>query len=632
MKFKTLSLLTPLSVLSAATTLACNNSFSLQKNQNIVYKINNNQSYFDIFTAEQLKIIAQYQPVFSRVNNVELSTKNSSYEDNILKVNTNSNNFSVNLKSQGYIPAAPISLELVNENGFEYIKQADKTNLASYDVLFNNIDYLFKTENVDWPSINSIFKRLISVELNDSYNILNPNFIPSSWIRAKAWIKNQEQISYWEDFILLELKRFDFGDLNPIHKVKITPVSYIDSVDESIYKNTPIIKIDFLDSQNRSLLSESIRDQEWIIGQNNEEFLLKNTEQNRNLYTSVFRNYNSKSDFNHTLDISDDTVLFNEYVNPYFGDVTILKYVNEFALNQNQYEVYVNPTYEFNHVTARSFAWFLKTAYKDFIIEVPSWRRDIDKEYRLKNISINNDYLNGTESLIELEIEVTKQSGDKKIYKWYSIDINAHYHTFARYKISPDLNWHDPNLYGWEPNIDKSQTIKPTQITDTNEFFELILPKLMSLQVYKLRNNLSLFNNRTMDKYEAHLVLTNHGFWNQFKTRLGLDVFKYLIGNSLEQNYWVEDISLQVVGLDKDPGTVLIKADLLDNNKNSLLNEQNRSKILKLSGFNGTDYSRINNQINKYNIEEIALDYLLQHNGLKLKDKNNVVDYVFWKD
>ncbi|AIA29541.1 lipoprotein [Mycoplasmopsis californica] len=628
---KKIAFLAPISIMTVITTLSCNHSVKLAKNEKIVYKTTQNNSIYEIFTFDQLKIINDFQPIFSKVNNQLLKSSDITFKNNDIYIK---NKYRLSRITPNIRFPKKIKLELKKKNDFVYIEESNKSNLDTdqYQFLFKNYDYIFKTENIDWPGINNIFSRIAKSALNDDLNILIPNFIPPSWIRAKAWIKNNEQIEYWEKLILLELKRFDFGQLNSIEKVKITPVSYIEKVEGKVLKNAPVIKIDFLDKDNKSLLPNEIRQQEWIIGNIDNLFLLPNNVQNRQKFQSLFKDYNSKSDFNHTLDIDDDQILFNEYINPYFGDITILKYRNKYTLNDNQYELYVNPQYNFNHATARSFAWFLKNQYSNFEISVPQWRKNIDAKYTLKNVKINNKYLNGTQSLIELDVEVTRINGTKKMYKWYSIDINAHYHTFAQYKTSADFDWNSNLVYGWNEKIEKDIKIKPKEVVDPNVFYEKILPKLMSIQIYRLKNYLALFNNRPMDKYEAHLALKNSDFWEQFKTKLGIDIFKYLVGTSIQEKDWVDDFAIQIIGLDNQAGSILVRVDLLDKDKKSLLNTQNRTKILRIGGFNGYDFKLINEQIAKYNIEEINLEYLIKNRALKLKNPNNIVDFVTWKD
>ncbi|MCS4536987.1 hypothetical protein NXS15_02520 [Mycoplasma sp. CSL7475-4] len=627
---KRLLLLTPI-ISIPFVAASCSNNFSIEVNSKIEYGVFDN-NLLSSYTKQQLEIINQYTPILtSKQFKVKSNDIKFEQDDIVVKNNNKSEKISKFIPNFKYLK--PLKLHFVTNGNFKYI-QGDQSvdDLTSYDVLFQKYDYVFGNTQANWPDIFSIVKQIASSELNDSLNILNPNFISTRWMRAKAWIKNDEQIKYWEDLILLELKRFSFSNLAQIARVKITPVSFIEGIRDDRFVNAPIIKIDFLDQNNQSLLSKQIRDQEWIIGLKNNQYLLKNTEQNRNTYTSLFRDYNSKSNFNHTLDIDDDEILFNEYVNGYFGSETLLKYTNPLALTDNQYEYYVNPSYNFNKVTARSFLWFLNNDEKYFKLEVPSWRQHIDAKYEIVDKKIDHKYLNDTNSLIELKIKVTTQKGEVKYFKWYSIDINAHYHTFAKYKITPDLNFRNPLTYGWKEGLPKEQKNSVNEIIDPNVFFEQILLKLMSIQVYRIRNNLTIFDNVPMSKFEAHRVQDRKVIIETLKSLLGLDVFKYLIGQNSSEETWVDDISVEFVGLDDEAGCVLLKVDLLDKNKKTLLSSQNQEKIIKWYGFNGVDNTKINNQISTYNIEDLSLEYLLKNNNEKLADVNNIINYFTWKE
>ncbi|QBF34566.1 hypothetical protein EG856_01325 [Mycoplasmopsis phocirhinis] len=610
---------------------SCNNNFSIQINNKIEYGVFHN-NLLNSYTKDQLQIINQYTPIFVSKEN-KINSQDIIFEQNNILINKDNKKEKITKFIPKFKYLQPLKLHFVNNGDFKYI-QGDHSldNLDSYDVLFEKYDYIFEQTQANWPDIFSIFRRIASSELNDALNILNPNFISARWMRAKAWIKNEEQIKYWEDLILLELKRFQFSNLKPIAKVKITPVSYIEEIRNDEFVNAPIIKIDFLNENGESLLSKNIREQEWIIGFKNNDFLLKNNTENQQTYKSLFRDYNSKSNFNHTLNIDDDEILFNEYVNAYFGSQTLLSYTNPLALTDNQYEFYVNPSFNFNKATARSFLWFLNNDEQYFNLEVPPWRKHIDAKYEIIDKKINNEYLNATNSLIELKIKVTTKHGEIKYFKWYSIDINAHYHTFAQYKITPDLNFKNPILYGWKEGLPKEQKNLVKKVIDPNVFFEQILLKLMSIQVYRFKDNLTLFDNVPMSKFEAHRVKNRKIIIQTLKTLLGLDVFKYLIGLNTDQNTWIDDISVQFNGLCDEPGCVLLKVDLLDKNKNSLLNLQNQKKIIKWYGFNGADNTSINKQISKNNIEDLTLEYLFKNNNEKLTNANNIIDYFAWKE
>ncbi|MBU4689728.1 hypothetical protein KQ873_01575 [Mycoplasma zalophidermidis] len=635
MKIKNLTFL-PFLISPCIIAASCNNDFDIKVNKELKYGLNTNESILNKFTIEQLKILNKFRPLFIAKSN-ELNSSDIAFQDNDILVKTKNKQLSLS-KYLNYKPTAKLGLHLINdqEHGWKYIMvDKNKSTIDNYDLLFERYDYIFDQDlNIDFPDINSIIKRISTSTINDQLNITIPNFITPNWIRAKAWAKNKEQISYWEDLILFELKRFDFGSLKPIQKVKISVNNFIESNVGRYHKNAPVITIDFLDSDGKSLLSKNLRNKKFIIGQLNQDYLIPYNEDNVKNYNSLFRDYNSVSDFKHTLDIDDDEVLFNEYVNVFYDDITILKYINPLSLENNQYELYVNPTYLYNKVSARSFLWFLKNDEKYFEIVVPEHRKNVDLKYEIVDKKINDEYLNDSLSLIELKIKVTKLDGSIKFYKWYSIDINSHYHTFAGYKTNLDTDWNSNNIYGygWDEKLGEGKINRITRVIDPNEFYEKMLLKLLSLQVYKLKDNLTLFNNRVMTKYEAHNVDNNTILIEQLKTKFGIDVFKYLIGNSNNKNDLIDDIDVKYLGLSNEPGCVLLKVDFLDKNKNSMLNDINRNKIIKWYGFNGTDFTKINKQISKYNIVNANIDYLLKNSQVNLKDQNNIIDYFEWKE
>ncbi|TQC54165.1 hypothetical protein E1I18_00095 [Mycoplasmopsis mucosicanis] len=641
-------------------TISCNSVFNAEINKNITYKLSDNKNIFDTFTLEQLKLINKYQPIYSSINGVNLTSNDIKFSDHEIAINYNSK-----LTKTTQKPVQKLNLVIQKQNDFSYIKgsYSEPTNLTNYDILFEQKDYLFEQDDVDSPDINSILKRLTSENLNSAYNTLNPNFIPAEWIRANAWKLNTEQIKYWEDYILLDLLRFNFGNLKPIARVKIDVVGLINKNKNSNYKIAPIIKIDLLDKDNKSLLNK-YKDKEWVLAKTKKSsvnelvrYLIPKENYEQNKFQSVFRNYDTKSDFSSTLDIDEDEVLFNEYVNGYIGDITLLMYKNQRSLHDNQYEFYVNPSKKFNHATARSFLWFLKhdgsldthnysqitsnnKLNKYFEIEVPKSRKNIDKKYIIKEAKINNKYLDGSHSLIEILVEVQRLHDlQPKFYKWFSIDFNSHYHTFAKYKTKPDFDFDDnKNRYGFVSiNREKGDfKVKKEQIIDPNDFFEKALLKLLSLQVYKFKDDLSLFDNKPFSSYEAHKILKNEYFWEQFKTGIGIDLFKYLIGKNTDSNTWIDDIAIDKdsIKVDEEPGTITFKIDFLDNKRKSILNEKNRSKVIKFYGFNGTNKTLINKQISQHNIISSNLDYILDI----LEDKNTndkqnkIIDYFAWKE
>lgn len=132
-----------------------------------------------------------------------------------------------------------------------------------------------------------------------------------------------------------------------------------------------------------------------------------------------------------------------------------------------------------------------------------------------------------------------------------------------------------------------------------------------------------------MANYEAHLALNNTKLHEQFKTKLGSDIFKYLVAWKKTNQTCFYDIEIKYLGVGDEPGVLNIQVDLLDKTKITF-SDENRKKIIKWYGFKGTNYTKINKQIKKQNIQELTLKYLLENNAIKLKDQNNVIDYFLW--
>lgn len=600
-------------------------------NSKITHKLTANKHIFDVFSKDQLKFINEnYQPIFVDKSNPK-SKIDIKFLENDIKIKNSKNTVFASkvIDKFNFLPRLGIHKH-PSQNYF--IVNNKPSTIDNYEFLFEKNDFDFQNPNGgEYIDLNSIFSRLFSSELNDSFNILNPNFIPPKWLRAKTISKNIEQIKHWENYIKLELLRYDFGQLPQIDKVKIFPIKHVESIENGKFKSAIIIKIDLQDKDGKSLISEKYRNQHYLLGKNQNQYLIKTELDNVAKYnSSLFKNYNSVIDFNNTLNIDDEELLFNEYANVYFGDQTILMYKNKLAINADQYEAYVNPTYPYEKLTARAFLWFLNNDQKYFELVVPEHRKNIDLEYKIINKKINKKYLNNTLSLIELDIEVTKRDLSKKVYKWYSIDINSHYHTFSKYKITPDLNWFDQETYGWIPGVKYNEKTLPNKVIGANEFYEKILLKLLSLQLYKINSNLSIFDNKIMANYEAHLAVNNTKLHEQLKTKLGSDIFKYLVADEKDKTNLLYDIEIKYLGVGEEPGVLNIQVDFLDKNKKSLLSDENRKKIIKWYGFKGTNYTKINEQIKKQNIQELTLKYLLENDSIKLKDQNNVIDYFLW--
>ncbi|VEU69911.1 Uncharacterised protein [Mycoplasmopsis californica] len=658
MKKRSLFTILPIFVLPVVT-ISCNSSFNFKQNQKILIFNSRQHDFREIFTQKQLQILNKYIPLFSN--------------GNLLNVEVLDDNIKINDNLYSYKGRKPYVLNFAKKNDFEYIQVSKRgtTKHFDYNMIFEDLEYIFDDDIKhinSWPSISGIFNKICSISLHDAWNMIIPNFITPTWIRAKAWIKNTEQISYWEDLILFYLSNFDFGDLPKINRVKITPVeaiekNIVDSDGCNIYKNAPIIQLDFLDNNGVSLLDNTIRDNKYIIGKkshNGAEFLLEDNDENRANYISIFKNYNSKNDYLTTLNIMDDEILFNEYVNTnFYADSTLLKLNDEMFIKNNYYESYVSPGNDYELVTARSFLWFLENKKDGFYIDVPEFRRHIDKEYKIKSKKIHNKdnkkdnknkenkkdnknkenkkdniYLNYSLNLIELEIEVTKQNNEKpKTYKWYSIDINNHYHDFNSYKTTLDFDFYAPpeNKYGWNPTFAKNNPQKDYPITKfitPDEFYEKLLLKLMSVQIYKFANNLKVFDGEIMANYEAYKITKNKKPIELLKSYLGLDIFKYLISKSTNKDDLLHDIKIEFKGVSKTkPGTIELKVDFLDSQGKSMLSLENREKVIEWNGFKGSDNTHRLSQTSA----KFSLPFLLENKNKNFKEEN-ILDFFEWKE
>lgn len=631
-----------LSIIPITMTVSCSNDFSYSYNPQIKIFNSTNIMPHTQFTNSQMKILNEFKPLFSNINkNAKNQLKVLKFVENDIQISIGNNKVWVSeyIKNFKFVPKMKINFENVSGTTIGRINLT-KSNVKNYDFLFQDYlysysDSLSSREQHSWPNLSNIIEKITTIDLNDDWNILIPNFITPNWIRANAWIQNEEQIKYWEKIILFYLSEYTFDGLPEITNVKITPIKYIDNkktVNTNYYRNksAPVVKFDFFDKDGNSVLSKKQRNKEFIIAKN----LLEYTPENVEKYISIFRDYDSKSNFNHTLDIDDNDILFNEYLNTYWQGVTLLKMKsNEVYKDLDYYESFVNPSNSYYHASANSFLWFLNYNRDLFYIEVPFFKRNVDKEYRIKKIEFDHRYLNDTRSLLKFTIEVIKHNGNKKEYTWYSIDINNHYHTFAPYKLTNDLDFYSPHKYRRPHHLKFNDKYPITKVVDPNAFYENTLLKLLSLQIYKFDENLTIFDDQIMRDYEGFKIQNNTKPLHILKGYLGLDIFKYLIGRSPKEEDLLNDIKLEYLGISPTkPGVVLLKVDLLDKTGKSLLSKENQQKIIEWQGFKGTNFTKIEKQIKDNNLQDLSIYYLIKSFNKNLKKPNTIIAYFNWKE
>lgn len=645
--------------ISSITAISCSNIVS-DKGDNFVIEFNTKISvdggvsidnFWNYYTKDQLIWLNKKFPLLviriTDENSFEYGktypTDNIKFLENDIEFTINSKTYKISNLYKNFKFKDPTKINLSNDPEIKSFISFDGKEMS----LFNNYDFLFENRYYEYPlteailitnnpSMFDIISEIASTALWQSWSAVFPQMIVPAFTRAKSWIKNKEQIMLWEEIIKFRLNFFNFNNLKQISRVKITPMNSIESNVGSVHKNAPIVKIDLLDSNNESLISKNIANKEWIIADN----LYENNENNRNNYISRFKDYNSATNFNHSLDINDEEMLFNEYINTYNNDITLLKTKENKIFSQlDSYEKFVNGSL-YENATAKGFLWFVKNNADIFYIEVPEFKKNEDKSYELilDKSYIDKNYLNGTYSLIKFMVKVTKSNNEVHYYPWYSIDINSHYHTFFPYKTTNDLRIITNDLFSRNNTMAPNYRVPITKMVDPNEFFNKTLLSLLDLQIYKIKENLSIFDGKIMANYEGHNISKNETFMKFLKSYLGLDVFKYLIGttNGTTNSKYnlIEDIKLEYLGeSESKPGVILLKVDLLDKNKKSMLSIENQNKIIELQGFKGTDWTQINEQITKYKIDNQSLEWLTNNANLnRLTDTNNIIHYFNWKE
>ncbi|QSF13765.1 MAG3240 family lipoprotein [Mycoplasma sp. Mirounga ES2805-ORL] len=626
-------------------TISCNSVFNIKVNQDSLVWFTTEKKVVNGIPKE-IKVpvpltIDQYKVLSKNVDLFEGQTK-LEFLDNDIKIFKGSDSILASKNSKSFKIIKPLNLkrEYDEEENYEsiYVGEDQQQNF-DYNLLYKKIDFYFKDETdfgyKNWPTLESIVSKIVSVQLGESWTLAIPNFIPTKWIRAKSWIKNQEQISYWEDIILFTLKRYNLPKIN---RVKITPLGYAE-YEATTLLSTPIFKIDLLDKNNKSIVSKENRDKTFIIINNQlvdatgkspiNDFLKK-----KDIETN-FKDYNSKIDFNNNLNINDDEILFNEMVNVYKPtDGTMLKMKkNEFFLDLDYYEKYLHENF-YKKATAKGFLWFVKRHFDKYYLSVPKHMQKVDKSYTIKNIEdikLDDKYLNNSKSIFKITFEREKWNGSKSICHIYSIDLNQHYHTFDGYKVTNDLKFTGVEKYIWNESLGKTDKLEITKYIDPNEFFEKTLLKLLSLQVYEFDENLSLFDGSTMSQYEVHNLENNNKPITVLESYLGLRIFKYLISKSTNPEDWIENIKVEFKGISNtNPGTALIKVDFLDKNGNSMLNHTNQNKLIEWKGFKGTDMSSIYEQMKKYNIKSTSISEILENKDIS--NPNKIINYFTWKE
>ncbi|EFF41535.1 MAG3240 family lipoprotein, partial [Mycoplasmopsis alligatoris] len=190
-------------------------------------------------------------------------------------------------------------------------------------------------------------------------------------------------------------------------------------------------------------------------------------------------------------------------------------------------------------------------------------------------------------SVLKTLIKVYKKNGQTKIYPWYSIDFNVHYHLFKGYSTTDKLNYTNANL--WDVFKHKNNKLIVPKGLDANEFFTKNIEKIISFVFWKNRNNLIFWNNKSLLQTEAlELFLSMDKSKNYLHSTISNIILSYLISND-ENDFLsgIDDINIDFIGV-SNPGKLQIKIDFLNKNLKSLLTDENKNKIIEIDFFKGT--------------------------------------------
>lgn len=408
------------------------------------------------------------------------------------------------------------------------IKQYSSSDLIHNSLLSRNriISSLYPNQQFI-PEIQLIVYEIF--DNFDYYKNIYPNLINIKNIRSISYAQNTEQIFYLENLIALHLNKFNID--NKIINVELTEI-------KSIENNTGI--------SFKVILNNKIIEQ---------EFYLKGFFS----YKSINKNYNFED--------TQNNLRFNEYLSEIKINFTDKKF------NIINFDSLVdNPKNSYNLL---AFVKLLTDYSNTIKIEVPEYRKNIDKSYEL---IFNPNKTSLTQSMHQdyfFTIKVTKVNGKVEYFDFNSINFTNHYHLFNGYRDMDDKRYTFP------------YTTVISFENDINAFVRTKINQTIIDTFNKFKNNLLVFNNKKMSEIEAYELIKYMPESIKFiEFEIYREIIQYFPVTTLE-NY-LADIKLTNLTLDKSiPGKIYFNIDLLNNQKQSLIDEETKKITFEITGFKG---------------------------------------------
>ncbi|MBU4692053.1 hypothetical protein KQ875_00375 [Mycoplasma zalophi] len=436
-----------------------------------------------------------------------------------------------------------------------------------------------------FPDIQTLIYKIIDDMENGTWaSVTNLKFFDGYFynlntIRLESWLNNPLQKKFLETLLL----------------------TYINYFNTDVFKvNIKINQDDFLEDKNDNMISFSL---ECFDKDNNN--LLSEENKNKKFYLFGFKNYLNDPKFG-VFENIDDLKLFNEYlVSP------ILKFKLNNIYSVSDINSFVSDLYSPEFVSADGLNYFLNT-HSDLIeLEVPEYKKTMDKAYRFVSSEIAEFF--GTRQLLKIKIEVIHQDNSKEYFWWISSDFDDHGH-----KMKPLINKIKNQLIfeSFNPELEKfnlqndtfqlkvnNQDKRDFTGINANEFFESDLFKSIlksidqsAIKHIKMPYNLSLWNNNIKSNFEAGWLTYDSEAFKYFQTWLNLFVLQYAINTKKDDiNTMLNHIRVEIADTPYSAGQVALKFHFIayENSKEiELLNEKNQNKIILWNGFKGYDQTK----------------------------------------
>ncbi|WP_041594075.1 MAG3240 family lipoprotein [Mycoplasma crocodyli] len=515
------------------------------------YKINLKNNFFEQYNQDQINELVGFSNFYNlEKDGREINYIKSKIYNNSIKFKLN-NDLIINVSANNKKPIEVKEIKKFDDLFIEY----------DNDKVVKNPYYLYEEKMKRYgndffiPDIQMTIKNII--DNYQYYFSLLPNYIDIKNLRAYGWSINHEQKKYLQNIIKVHLLKYNF-DVNDFNVV-------IDIDPNKVNKKNDFVSfnIDIVDSKNKSLLSDKSKKVKF--------------------YITNFLNYLKSSVLSIDFWNEDDNTLFNEYLN-----FPVLKFKDN-PWNWTNYDNLVDNVKNLNDkMSAKTFISLVHRQKDLFYIDVPYEKSNEDLSYEITDFIEYAPFPKNSYSVVKLNIKVNKKDGTSKIYPWYSIDFNVHYHLFKGYVANNNLDYTSADL--WDVYKLEKFDNKLVEGIDANNFFRKNIEKIVSYIFFKERNNLQLWANRNILQVEAYQVYKDLLNSNKYiETMISNIVLSFLISNKENDFYsGIKDVSINTYEY-QNPGKLIITIDFIDYNNKSLLSEENRNKKIVIDCFKGTN-------------------------------------------